>query len=162
MMIAHRGDVEITVCCLHRADRLVKRLNLAVFEIVLGNLGGLEGGGGLHQAVVDIGALAEAELSHQGGRERLEGVEARGDIDGDHIDPVRNAPIVSVDGHEARAEVCDESRTLVGKVDDNHFIVMLFDVDMPKMQEMMSGPELEGLIKEHGIEQEMFAFSPMN
>ena len=53
-------------------------------------------------------------------------------------------------------------RTLVGKVDDNHFIVMLFDVDMPKMQEMMSGPELEGLIKEHGIEQEMFAFSPMN
>ena len=51
---------------------------------------------------------------------------------------------------------------MVGKVDDNHFIVMLFDVDMPKMQEMMSGPELEGLIKEHGIEQEMFAFSPMN
>ena len=34
------------------------------------------------------------------------------------------------DGHKARAEVCDESRTLVGKVDDNHFIVMLFDVDM--------------------------------
>ena len=66
------------------------------------------------------------------------------------------------DGHKARAEVCDESRTWVGKVDDNHFIVMLFDVDMPKMQEMMSGPELEGLIKEHGIEQEMFAFSPMN
>ena len=34
------------------------------------------------------------------------------------------------DSHEARAEVCDESKTTVGKIDDKSCIVMLYDVDM--------------------------------
>ena len=34
------------------------------------------------------------------------------------------------DGHDARANVCDESRTTVGKVDDKNAIVMMYDVDM--------------------------------
>ena len=41
------------------------------------------------------------------------------------------------DGHDARANVCDESRTTVGKVDDKNAIVMMYDVDMKGMQKLM-------------------------
>ena len=34
--------------------------------------------------------------------------------------------------YDARANVCDESRTTVGKVDDKNAIVMMYDVDMQK------------------------------
>ncbi len=41
------------------------------------------------------------------------------------------------DGHDARANVCDESRTTVGKVDDKNAIVMMYDVDMQGLQKLM-------------------------
>ena len=35
-----------------------------------------------------------------------------------------------------RANVCDESRTTVGKVDDKNAIVMMYDVDMQGMKKI--------------------------
>ena len=101
VMIAHRGDVHIAVRCLHRADRRVERCDLAVFQIIFRDFGGLKGGGGLHQAVVDIAPGAIAELPHQCRRQSLESIEASGDVDGDHGDPIGYALAVAVDGHEA-------------------------------------------------------------
>ena len=47
------------------------------------------------------------------------------------------------DGHDARASVCDESRTTVGKVDDKNAIVMMYDVDMQGMQKLMMSDYLQ-------------------
>ena len=66
------------------------------------------------------------------------------------------------DSHEARAEVCDESKTTVGKIDDKSCIVMLYDVDMQGMQELMSSEFMITLSKEMQIiNEEMHSFSPL-
>ena len=44
----------------------------------------------------------------------------------------------SFDSHAERASVCDESRTTVGKIDDQNCIVMLYNVDMAGMQNLMT------------------------
>ena len=66
------------------------------------------------------------------------------------------------DGHEARANVCDESRTTVGKVDDKNAIVMMYDVDMQGMQKLMMSDYLQKISKELNIEnREMHSFEPL-
>ena len=66
------------------------------------------------------------------------------------------------DNHTQRGAVCDESKTTVGKVDDKNCIVMLYDVDMPGMQELMSSEYLIELTKKMNIiNNEMNSFEPL-
>ena len=66
------------------------------------------------------------------------------------------------DAHDARADVCDESRTTVGKISDTSCIVMMYDVDMEGMQKLMTSDYLQELTKEHNIvNDEMHTFSPL-
>ncbi len=67
------------------------------------------------------------------------------------------------DGHDERAQVCDESKTTVAKVSDNQAIVMLYDVDMPKMQELMTSDLMIQLSKNLDIiNDEMHSFESMH
>ena len=67
------------------------------------------------------------------------------------------------DGHEERAQICDESKTTVAKVSDNQAIVMLYDVDMPKMQELMTSDLMIQLSKDLDIvNDEMHSFESMH
>jgi hypothetical protein len=63
---------------------------------------------------------------------------------------------------ESRAQFCDESKTVIGKIDNNNFVVLLFDVDMSKLKEIVSTPERAEVIKKNGISNEMFQFSPLS
>ena len=66
------------------------------------------------------------------------------------------------DSHGARAEVCDESKTTVGKINDHSCIVMLYDVDMQGMQNLMSSDYLMGLTEKMNIKnEEMHSFEPL-
>ena len=42
---------------------------------------------------------------------------------------------------ETRAQCCDESKTIISKIDEHNFIVLMFDVDMSKLKELLSTPE---------------------
>ena len=67
--------------------------------------------------------------------------------------------LVAIAGEGA---VCNESKTTVGKVDDKNCIVMLYDVDMPGMQELMSSEYLIELTKKMNIiNNEMNSFEPL-
>lgn len=66
------------------------------------------------------------------------------------------------DKHTERAAVCDESKTTIGKVDDTSSIVMLYDVDMQRMQELMTSEFMFTLSKEMQIvNEEMHSFTPL-
>tara|TARA_Y100000768_G_scaffold14421_1_gene10069 strand:+ start:18 stop:281 length:264 start_codon:yes stop_codon:yes gene_type:complete len=68
----------------------------------------------------------------------------------------------SFDNHAERASVCDESRTTVGKIDDQNCIVMLYNVDMAGMQNLMSSDFLVELSKKMNIKNdEMHSFEPL-
>jgi|TARA_X000000368_G_scaffold395242_1_gene362531 hypothetical protein len=68
----------------------------------------------------------------------------------------------SFDSHAERASVCDESRTTVGKIDDQNCIVMLYNVDMAGMQNLMSSDFLVELSKKMNIKNdEMHSFEPL-
>ena len=67
------------------------------------------------------------------------------------------------DGHEERVQICDESKTTVAKVSDNQAIVMLYNVDMPKMQELMTSDLMIQLSKDLDIvNDEMHSFESMH
>jgi hypothetical protein len=57
------------------------------------------------------------------------------------------------DGHDARANVCDESKTTIGKVDKKNAIVMMYDVDMQGMQKLSNELNIEN--------KEMHSFEPL-
>lgn len=63
---------------------------------------------------------------------------------------------------ETRAQCCDESKTIISKIDEHNFIVLMFDVDMSKLEELLSTPERDEVIKLNGISNEMFQFSPLS
>ena len=63
---------------------------------------------------------------------------------------------------ETRTQCCDESKTTISKIDENNFIVLMFDVDMSKLKELLSTPERDEVIKLNGISNEMFQFSPLS
>ena len=66
------------------------------------------------------------------------------------------------DNHAERATVCDESRTTVGKVNDKSCVVLLYDVDMQRMQELMGSEFMIKLSKEMQIvNEEMHSFTPL-
>jgi hypothetical protein len=66
------------------------------------------------------------------------------------------------DAHKERAQVCDESKTTVGKIDDQNCMVMLYDVDMEAMQKLMSSDYLVQLSEKMNIKnEEMHSFEPM-
>jgi len=68
----------------------------------------------------------------------------------------------SFDNHAERASVCDESRTTVGKIDDQNCIVMLYNVDMAGMQKLMGSDFLVELSKKMNIKNdEMHSFEPL-
>ena len=70
---------------------------------------------------------------------------------------------VVFDGHHDRKLICDESKTTVAKVSDNQAIVMLYDVDMPKMQELMTSDLMIQLSKDLDIvNDEMHSFESMH
>ena len=61
-----------------------------------------------------------------------------------------------------KASVCYESRTTVGKIDDQNCIVMLYDVDMIGLQSLMSSDFLVELSKKMNIKNdEMHSFEPL-
>ena len=61
-----------------------------------------------------------------------------------------------------KASVCDESRTTVGKIDDQNCIVMLYNVDMAGMQNLMTSDFLVELSKKMNIKNdEMHSFEPL-
>lgn len=66
------------------------------------------------------------------------------------------------DKHTERAAVCDESKTTIGKVDDTSCIIMLYDVDMQRMQELMTSEFMITVTKEMQIvNEEMHSFTPL-
>ena len=70
---------------------------------------------------------------------------------------------VVFDGHHDRKSICDESKTTVAKISDNQAIVMLYNVDMPKMQELMTSDYMIQMSKDLGIvNNEMHTFETMD
>ena len=64
----------------------------------------------------------------------------------------------SFDNHAERASVCDESRTTVGKIDDQNCIVMLYNVDMAGMQNLMTSDFLVELSKKMNIKNKRISY----
>ena len=62
---------------------------------------------------------------------------------------------------ENRTKICDESKTLVGKADDDTALVTLFDVDMEAMGAMMSDPEFHKMTENYVEEHIPFTLSPI-
>tara|TARA_B100000575_G_scaffold294267_1_gene309097 strand:+ start:8193 stop:8456 length:264 start_codon:yes stop_codon:yes gene_type:complete len=63
------------------------------------------------------------------------------------------------DGHDDRKLICDETKTTVAKINDNQAVVMLYNVDMPKMQELMTSDFMIQISKDLGIvNDEMYTF----
>lgn len=57
---------------------------------------------------------------------------------------------------ERRSTVCDEEKTLVGKVSDNKAAVAMFNVNLPKMGEFMTAEAMEELMKAFGAKHQVF------
>jgi hypothetical protein len=53
------------------------------------------------------------------------------------------------DGDSVRAEYCDESKTMVSRVDDKTALIVLFDVNKAKMEARISSPAFKELVKDH-------------
>ena len=53
------------------------------------------------------------------------------------------------DNDSARADYCDESKTMVGKLDDKTALIALFGVDEAKMNARLSSPEFAELVKDY-------------
>ena len=65
------------------------------------------------------------------------------------------------DNDEKRAEICDDSRTLCGQVDDKTALINFYDVDMEAMGAMMSSPEFAEMTEDHVVEHIVSALAPM-
>ena len=66
------------------------------------------------------------------------------------------------DADTARAEFCDEGRTMVGRVDDNTALIALFDVDSEKMTQRLTSPEFNDLVKDHVVKHDAYSFEAMS
>ena len=65
------------------------------------------------------------------------------------------------DNDSARAEFCDESRTMVGKVDDKTALIVLYGVDQAKMNARLSSPEFADLVKDYVESHDVYQLSEM-
>ena len=61
----------------------------------------------------------------------------------------------------ARAEFCDESKTMVGKVDDKTALIVLYGVDQAKMNARLSSPEFADLVKDYVESHDVYQLSEM-
>ena len=66
------------------------------------------------------------------------------------------------DADTARAEFCDESRTMVGKVDDSTALIALFDVDPEKMRTRLTSPEFNDLVEDYVVRHDAYSFEEMS
>jgi len=53
------------------------------------------------------------------------------------------------DNDPARSEFCDESKTMVGRVDDKTALLVLFDVDQVKMKSYLTSQLFADLVKDY-------------
>lgn len=65
------------------------------------------------------------------------------------------------DGDAERAKFCDESKTMVGKVNDSTALIVLFDVDMEKMKARLSAPEFADMVKDLVVKHDVYALQEM-
>lgn len=63
------------------------------------------------------------------------------------------------DNDNVRAEYCDESKTMVGKVDDKTALIALFGVDQAKMNARLSSPEFAELVKDYVETHDIYTLS---
>jgi hypothetical protein len=63
---------------------------------------------------------------------------------------------------DIRLKVCDDSKTLVGKVDNAKALVTIFDVDMMAMGAMMADPEFVKMNAKHVEELIPHSITPLN
>ena len=63
---------------------------------------------------------------------------------------------------EKRAQLCDESKTLVGEVDTTTATVTLFSVDVEAMGAMMADPEFIKMTEEHVEEHIRYVINPLS
>jgi len=66
------------------------------------------------------------------------------------------------DNDSARAEFCDESKTMVGKVDDKTALIALFGVDQAKMNARLSSPEFAELVKDYVERHDVYTLGEMD
>jgi len=60
------------------------------------------------------------------------------------------------DSDSARAEFCDESKTMVGKVNDRTALIALFGVDQARMNARLSSPEFAALIEDYVVKHDVY------
>ena len=65
------------------------------------------------------------------------------------------------DNDTARAEFCDESKTLVGKADDKTALIALFGVDQAKMNARMSSPEFAALVQDYVAQHDVYTLEEL-
>ena len=62
---------------------------------------------------------------------------------------------------DRRSQICDESRTLVGKANENTAIVTVFGVDMEAMGAMMADPEFQKMTENYVEEHIPYSLTPL-
>ena len=62
---------------------------------------------------------------------------------------------------DRRSQICDESRTLVGKANEKTAIVTVFGVDMEAMGAMMADPEFQKLTENYVEEHIPYSLTPL-
>jgi hypothetical protein len=63
------------------------------------------------------------------------------------------------DNDTARADFCDESRTLVGQVGDRTALIALFGVDEQKMNARLSSPEFAEMVKDFVVKHDVYTLT---
>jgi hypothetical protein len=56
----------------------------------------------------------------------------------------------------ARAEYCNESRTMVAQVDERTALIAMFDVDQAKMQTRLSSPEFAKMVEDTVVKHDAY------
>ena len=66
------------------------------------------------------------------------------------------------DDDTVRAEYCDESKTMVGKVDDKTALIALFGVDEAKMKARVASSEFAELVKDYVEGHDIYTLGKMD
>jgi len=66
------------------------------------------------------------------------------------------------DNDAARAEFCDESKTMVGKVDDKTALIALFGVDLAKMKARLSSPQFAEAVKDYVVKHDIYGLEEVS
>ena len=65
------------------------------------------------------------------------------------------------DGDTERAKFCDESRTMVGKVDDKTAVITMFGVDMEKMNARLSSREFAEKVNDFVVKHDVYTLQEL-